>query len=491
MKKAFSFRSISLFAMLLCLLVSLTYANENSSEKVPITTKSKDAKAEYLKGRDLFEKLKFTDANQFFKKAHEIDNDFALAYYYDALTSATAKNFFDQLNKADALKDKVSEGEKLIILSTKYGNGGDVKKQEESLEKLVSLYPKDERALNLLGQFNFGQQDFQACVKNLKKASTLAPEYTSPYNMLGYSYRGLGDYANAEKAFQKYIKLIPDDPNPYDSYAELLLKEGKYNESIKQYEKALSIDPHFVNSYFGMATAYNYLGKHKIAREKLDKMLKDVARNDGEKRGAIFTKVVSYVDEGDMNNAMKEMQNEYAVAEKINDAAAMSADLNLMGNILFESGKYDEANKKYEESLNKILKSDQSDANKNNSKRFSLYNDARIALMKGDIKTAKSNSKELLQKAGDAKNNFQIWLAHEVNGMIAMKEKNYKKAIDEFKAANMQNPYTYYRLAMAYDASGDKEEAQKYYKEAANFNALNNVNQAFIRLKAQKMISSM
>ena len=241
-----------------------------------------------------------------------------------------------------------------------------------------------------------------------------------------------------------------------------------------------------------MATAYNYLGKNKIAREKLDKMLKDVARNDGEKRGAIFTKVVSYVDEGDMNNAMKEMQNEYAVAEKINDAAAMSADLNLMGNILFESGKYDEANKKYEESLNKILKSDQSDANKNNSKRFSLYNDARIALMKGDLKTAKSKSKELLAKSrGCHNNNFQIWLAHEVNGMIAMKEKNYKNAIDEFKKANMQNPYTYYRLAMAYDASGDKEEAQKYYKEAANFNALNNVNQAFIRLKAQKMISSM
>ncbi len=110
---------------------------------------------------------------------------------------------------------------------------------------------------------------------------------------------------NAEKAFQKYIKLIPDDPNPYDSYAELLLKEGKYNESIKQYEKALSIDPHFVASYFGMASDYNYLGKNKTAREKLDKLLKDVARNDGEKRGALFAKAVSYVDEGDMEMAMK------------------------------------------------------------------------------------------------------------------------------------------------------------------------------------------
>ncbi len=491
MRKVFSFRAISLSAMLLFLIVSLVYAKGDESKKIPITTKSKEAKSEFLKGRDLFEKLKFTDANQFFKKAHEIDKDFALAYYFDALSSATAKNFFDQLNKADALKGKVSDGEKLMIAATKYGNSGEAKKQEESLKKLVSLYPNDERALNLLGQFYFGQQDFQACVDELKKASSLAPDFSSPYNMLGYSYRSLGDYANAEKAFQKYIKLIPDDPNPYDSYAELLLKEGKYNESIKQYEKALSIDPHFVASYLGMASDYNYLGKNKTAREKLDKVLKDVARTDGEKRGALFAKAVSYVDEGNMEMAMKEMQNEYAIAEKINDAAAMSADLNVMGNILFESGKYDEANKKYTESLNKILNSNQPEANKNNSKRFSLYNDARIALMNGDLKTAKSKSSELLQKAGADNNKFQVWLAHEVIGMIAMKEKNYKKAIDEFKKANLQNPYTYYRLAMAYDRNGDKTEAQKYYKQAANFNALTNLNQAFIRVKAQKMISSM
>ncbi len=491
MRKVFSFRSISLSIMFLFMIVVLSYAKGSENEKVPITTKSKEAKAEYLKGRDLFEKLKFTDANKYFEKAHEIDNNFALAYYFDALTSATAKDFFEQLNKAEAIKDNVSEGEQLIIASTKYGNSGEVKKQEETLKKLVRLYPKDERALNLLGQFYFGQQDFKACAAELKKASSLAPEFSSPYNMLGYSYKNLGQYAEAEKAFQKYIKLIPDDPNPYDSYAELLLKEGKYNQSIKEYEKALSIDPHFVASYFGMASDYNYLGKNKTAREKLDKMLTKVARNDGEKRGAIFSKVVSYVDEGNFDMAMKEMQNEYAIAEKINDAAAMSADLNAMGNILFEAGKYDEADKKYKKSLDLILTSNQSEANKNNSKRFSLYNDARIALMKGDIKTAKSKSNELLEKAGTDKNNFQIWLAHEIMGMIAMQEKNYKKAIDEFKNSNWQNPYTYYRLAVAYDENGDKEEAQKYYKQAANFNALNNLNQAFIRQKAQKMISSM
>ncbi len=491
MRKSFSLNRISVSVLTLVLLLSAASLFGKDDGKIPITTSSSEAKSEFLKGRELFEKLKFTDANQYFVKAHELDNNFALAYYFDAITNSSAKGFFAQLQKADELKDKASEGEKLIIMAGKAGASGETKKQQESLKKLVSLYPNDERALNFLGQFYFGQQKFNACIDNLKKASQIAPDYSAPYNMLGYSYRSIDNFSAAEKAFKKYIELIPDDPNPYDSYAELLLKEGKYEESITQYQKALKIDPHFVASYLGLACDYNYLGKNEKAKETLDKLYNEAARNDGEKRGASFAKTVVYVDEGNMTKALKEMEKQYALGEKINDASAMSADLNAMGNIYFEMGKYDEAAKKYNESLDKILNSNLSDNVKNNSKRFSLYNDARIALMKDDIKTAKSKSKELLKKAGDDKNNFQMWLAHELMGMIAMNEKNYKKAVDEFNKSNMQNPYTYYRLAMAYQADGNKKDAKKYFKQAANFNALTNLNQAFIRTKAQKMISEM
>ena len=35
-----------------------------------------------------------------------------------------------------------------------------------------------------------------------------------------------------------------------------------------------------------------------------------------------------------------------------------------------------------------------------------------------------------------------------------------------------------------------KEKAKKLFKKAATFNALNNLNQAYIRLKANKMLTS-
>jgi hypothetical protein len=46
-----------------------------------------------------------------------------------------------------------------------------------------------------------------------------------------------------------------------------------------------------------------------------------------------------------------------------------------------------------------------------------------------------------------------------------------------------------YRLGQAYQAKGDKDKAQKFYAEAAEFNSLPALNYAFIRVKAQKMAS--
>jgi hypothetical protein len=53
--------------------------------------------------------------------------------------------------------------------------------------------------------------------------------------------------------------------------------------------------------------------------------------------------------------------------------------------------------------------------------------------------------------------------------------------------ANQQNPYTHYRLGLAYQGLKDKEKADQHFKMAANFNSLTNLNQSFVRLKTRKM----
>ncbi|HEV8609451.1 MAG TPA: tetratricopeptide repeat protein [Thermoanaerobaculia bacterium] len=452
--------------------------------KIPVTTASTDAKTEFLQGRDLSEKLLITDSIAHFEKAASLDPNFALAELNLANSSPTGKEFFEHLGKAVSLADKASNGEKLLILATEAGANNNAVKQKEYLEQLVAAYPNDERAHFNLGGYYFGQQDFPQAIEHYKKATELAPSYSPAYNLLGYAYRQNADYANAEKAFQKYIELIPRDPNPYDSYGELLLKEGKFDDSIAQYRKALAIDPNFLASHQGIAADLMYRGKPDEAAAELDNITKK-ARNDGERRLALFALTVLHVDGGKMAKALGDVDKQYALGEKTKDVPAMAGDLQLKGNILLEMGKAAEAKAAFERALKMIEDSSLSQEIKDNNKRTIHYNLARVALVKKDFAAAKTEAEEFRKGAEASNNPAQVRLAHELTGTIALAERDYDKALAELQQANQQNPQNLYRMCQAYEGKGDKEKAKELCTKAGGFNSLPQLNYAFIRTKAK------
>ncbi len=451
--------------------------------KLPVTTASEEARKEFLQGRDLADKLLIQDSVAHFDKAISLDPNFAAAHLARANSSPTAKEFFDHLKHAVSLADKASEGERLLILSTEAGTNGNTAKQKEYLDKLVALHPNEERAHFNLGGYYFGQQDYTQAIQHYKKATELNPNYSNAHNLLGYAYRQNGDYANAETAFKKYIELIPTDPNPYDSYAELLLKMGRFDEAITQYRKALSIQPNFVNSHFAISAALMYQGKHDEASAELQKMT-EKARSDGERRTALFAQTVIDVDSGKLDKALEDVDKQYALGEKINDVAAMAGDLQTRGTILAEMGKYAEAKEQFDRLLKMIEGSSQSQEIKDNTRLFHHYNLATIALGMKDNAKAKAEADEFRK---GAKNPAQVRQAHQLDGMIALAEKDYDKAIAELQQTGQQNPQNFYRLCQAYQGKGDSAKAKEFCGKAADFNSLPALNYAFVRTKAKKM----
>ena len=488
--------AITILCMVGCQQAETSQATSNTTttpasnaDKIPITTSSEEARKEYLAGRDLQEKLRVTDSIQHFDKAISLDPNFALAELNRAQVSPTGKEFFEHLNKAVSLAGKASDGERLLIEATQAGANGNPTKQIELLTQLETTYPNDERAHFALGGVYFGQQDFKEAIAHYKKATEINPNYSTAFNILGYAYRQDGNYAEAETAFKKYIQLIPNDPNPYDSYAELLLKMGRFDEAITQYKKALEIEPNFVNSHFGIAAALTYQGKPTEAQAELQK-LTEKARNDGERRTALFGQMVVAADSGKFDQALAELQKQYTLGEKTNDVPAMAGDQQLKGNILLEMGKYDEAKQAYEQALKTTTESSLSQQVKDNATRFNHYNLARVAIGKGDLATAKTETEEFRKGAEAAKNSNQIKQAHELAGMIALKEKNYDVAITELDQSNQQNPNNLYLLGEAYKGKGDATNAKESFTKAANFNSLPALNYAFVRAKAEKEIAS-
>jgi tetratricopeptide (TPR) repeat protein len=452
--------------------------------KIPITTTSEEARAEFLQGRDLSEKLKVTDSLAHYRKAVALDPSFASAELSLAGVAPTGKEFFEHLDKAVALADKVSNGERLLILAAKAGANNDAVAQRQHLEALVAAYPNDERAHFNLGGYHFGQQDYGNAIEHYRKATEIAPAYSTAYNILGYAYRQAGDYASAEKAFQKYIELIPRDPNPYDSYAELLLKMGRYADSITQYRKALEIEPTFVNAHQGIAMALLYSGRPGEAEKELAQFSKK-ARTDGERRTAMFARTIVHLDSGQIAKALADLDASYAVSEKTGDVPGMAFDRNAKGLILVENGKADAAKKEFDAGLALVEGSGLSAEVKANARLAHHYNMARVALAKEDFAGAKKEADAFRRGAEAAKNPFTVKNAHELDGTIALAEKDWDRAITELSQANPQNPQDLYRLCEAYRAKGDAGKAGELCQRAADFNSLPNVNYAFIRAKAK------
>jgi tetratricopeptide (TPR) repeat protein len=248
----------------------------------------------------------------------------------------------------------------------------------------------------------------------------------------------------------------------------------------------LAIDPNFSPSYIGIASNLTYQGKYDAARAEAGK-LQRAARNDADRRNALFATAIAYAEEGKFDQALAELKKQYAVAEKINDAANMAGDAVAMGDVLLEAGKPEEARKQYEHALRLQLGSDLSQEVKDDAKLVHHYNLGRVAVHFRDLAGARKHAETFMQGATAKKNSAEIRQAHELAGTIALKEKQFDQAIAHLSKANQQDPYVLYRMGKAHKGKGDQAKADELFRRAATHTTLPTLNHAFVRAKTNKV----
>ncbi|MCH9008694.1 hypothetical protein IIA29_11935 [candidate division KSB1 bacterium] len=116
--KLFRQRTMCVFALMAMLFLLSCSSNAGSKQEMAATTQSDAARQHFNEGLEIFEKIRFNDARSHFSEAISADPDFALAHLYRALTSISVADFEEHLQKAFDLKDKVSDGERLLIEAT-------------------------------------------------------------------------------------------------------------------------------------------------------------------------------------------------------------------------------------------------------------------------------------------------------------------------------------------------------------------------------------
>lgn len=448
--------------------------------KIPITTRSREARALFLRGRALNENLQPLEARLVFEQVVALDPEYAFGEYSVATVSPTAKAIDAHLDRALALASNASAGERWLIQAFQARRRGDPARARQLAESLVVRYPDDERAHWTLGNACAAEQRYDCAIAEFQAAIRLDPGYSLAYNQLGYAYRGAGRLAEAETAFQRYVALVPNDPNPYDSYAELLLKRGRFDESILQYRKALSIDAHFTGSFVGIAADEMHAGRYPAAIAEAERYFA-VARDDRERRLALLTLAMIHVDRGETDEALGVMERRLAIARAIGDTVELSADGAQVADILLESGRVDAARERYAQAHGLLAASSASAAVKRDDALAARYDAARVALATGDLRTARAEALAYSVEATARRNDLRIRQAHELNGLIALEAKRFREGLAELAQADQQNPAVWAAKARAHAGLGEMSKAAESADAARNMNILPTFAYVFTR----------
>jgi len=468
------------------LLLSGCAKESQKPKEITITTNSDEALKLFTEGRDMYEKAKIPQAAQMFDKAITLDKNFAMAYLYRAISGGGYKIARENLSKAVDLLDKVSEGEKHLILYNEAYFDNDGVKQKQELDSLLNLYPDDKRIQDLAGTYYYSIQDYPNALNHFKKAVAIDSSFASSYNMLGYVYMGMENFTAAEGPLKKYIELNPNEANPYDSYAEFLLTQGRYDESIKQYEKAFEIDPEFVTALVGIGNNYIFKKDYNKARDYYQQYY-DKSFNINEKLGALYWRAVSYVYEDNITEAIKVFEERSKLAFKNKFPTVGIGSYRFSGWILGANDNFNEAEKYLNKAVDFTKTSEMNDSDR---KTFEIYNkgfQCWLQAMKKDTKGAEKSLETLKNIVENRRKPDEIKNLNSIYGIIQFNKGNYDLALEYYQKSYTDDPEIWYWEAIAQEKAGNTQEAKKLYKKIAEYN-VNGLSLALVRNKAIKKL---
>jgi len=241
----------------------------SSVSKTPVadvTTHNPEAYRSYLEGIDYERRYYFVEALDAFKRAAELDSNFAMAHYALARLLPTDTESRREIGRAQELSSNLGQREKRYINSRYASLHGDVETAIREMELLIEKHPDEKDAYLQLGML-YEERDERRSIGYYRRATEIDPLFKEAYNALAYLYQDLDEFDNAIWAITEYINLAPDEPNPYDSRADMYAQDGKLDQAIESYQKALAIDPEFHMSRAGLGHMYLFKRDYEEARK--------------------------------------------------------------------------------------------------------------------------------------------------------------------------------------------------------------------------------
>ena len=502
----------NILSILIISITLLSCEEKKEAKRIPLTSSSKEAVENFNQGEFRQEQLEDNEANAHYKKAFELDSNFALAkinYNNQTDPADNKKRLVDAYNN----RAKLSEIESVIV-SIKYETtiNNDYAKSDLMMDSLIkkysdyyelyvySAYIKNKlnntdgcmnrfkealkvnpecyaAALSLpdlhslngnpLGSENYfnmlplEKRNLDEAEKYFKLAAKIRPKAPATARMYGNLYRTKGDLDKALEKYQESIELNVEKTGlltlSYMMVGHVYLNKGEYDKSREYYKKSEDFTIEIKHKYGGnpgvserLALTYLYEKKYDETILEANKLLLKIDSLQTPERNKITNRFsIESIKFATYGHSLKEDEAQASINKLINHRVAYSND-----QIKFATNQNE---------INRI---------KNSVKSDSLYFDiwfnvlfAHYEEAEKKIKDFEIVSAELLKTDPKAMNHYYSELGH-----LNLMEGKVKESIENFKKVIGldDDVYYYYFYALALKAQGNKAESDQIFTNISN-----------------------
>jgi Tfp pilus assembly protein PilF len=261
----------ALVIVLCCCLGGPLWGQEKGD--LPITTRSPEALQFYKKGLLDLRAYNFASAQENWRKATELDPDFAMAHLHLAFVPVTPADQALQLQKAIASRNAVSPGEQKLLDWLANAMQGKMIPALQSMNDALAMYPEDNTVAWGAALWLQSRGACDRAVPIYERVLAHDPDFTPAWRGVGECYIRKQDFDQGFAAMKKYVALLPNQPVPEVYYGLALVRADRYEDGIAHCQAALAMNVNNLEAVRCIAMGHALQGDTKRARTEYAKLI--------------------------------------------------------------------------------------------------------------------------------------------------------------------------------------------------------------------------
>jgi len=271
---------------------SLSSVQKYATPLAEVTTPSLEALKMYSLGRKTWAANGWMAPLPFYKRAVELDPNFAVAYNYMAFSYANLNqpdHAAENARKAYALRDKVSEWERFFIEANYYMFAtGELEKAAQVFELWQQTYPQYDAPYVNLGYIYGILGNWEKAAEETRGALRLEPNNAMIYINLGAAYVSLNRVDDAAAAYKDAEDRHLQSETLLSNRYQLAFLKGDASAMAKFSAAAMGKPGTEDLLLASQADTLGWFGKLKQARELTGRAVDSAERNDAKETAATY-----------------------------------------------------------------------------------------------------------------------------------------------------------------------------------------------------------